>query len=65
MSAVPRAVGAIEEVLSTTAGTDGPEHMAAVMVTLPVRVQVGMLKAVMWGCSFEMPCAPASETWLV
>ena len=46
MSPVPGTAESIVEVLSATTKTDTPEHMAAVMATLPVMVQVVVLKAV-------------------
>ena len=46
VSPVPGTAGSIVEVLSATTKTDTPEHMAAVMATLPVMVQVVVLKAV-------------------
>ena len=43
------AAGAVVELPPTRANTGSPEHMAAVMATLPVKVQVGMLKAAIEG----------------
>ena len=48
---VPGAVGASVGVLKKATTADDPQLMAAVMVTLPVRVQAGMLKA-------AIECAP-------
>ena len=48
VSPVPRTAEAIVEALSTT-NTDSPEHVSAVMFTLPVKVQVDMPMAVMEG----------------
>ena len=46
-SPVPGTVEAIVEMLSTTTNTKSPELMAGVMVTLPVKAQLDMHKAVM------------------
>ena len=55
-SLVPGTVRATVELLSTTTNTDNPELMAGVMATLPTRVQVDMLKAIMEGALVRHPC---------